>query len=267
MVALTWHHHSHQVQEIRLDYTDCVSSASDYNDGDGFESMPTDKVRTAFKSDKSVNARWARETDVEVRLNDTGHEVETDRCYLRFYLPDTMQPPVLFYYYMTNFYQNHRRYVDSFDASQLKGNARSYNDIKDSKCDPLRTDEDAKKPYYPCGLIANSLFNDTFSNPVRLDGNVTYEMTKDGIAWNSDRDLYGETDYAPDDVLPPPNWRDRYPNGRYTDDNPPPNLKDWEAFHVWMRTAGLPTFSKLYQRNNDDAMEEGEYQIIIEDCE
>lgn len=259
---------SSQVQEIRLDYTDCVHDASDYNDGDGFESMPSDKVHTAFKSDKSVNARWARETDVEVTLNDTGHEVETDRCYLRFFLPDTMEPPVLFYYYMTNFYQNHRRYVDSFDAEQLKGKDRSFQQIKDSKCDPLRVDEDSKKPYYPCGLIANSLFNDTFSTPRKLSDNSTYEMTTDGIAWSSDRELYGETDYSPDDVMPPPNWQDRYPNGRYSDDDDklkPPNLKEWEAFHVWMRTAGLPTFSKLYQRNDDDAMEEGEYEIVIED--
>lgn len=32
---------------------------------------------------------------------------------------------------------------------------------------------------------------------------------------------------------------------------------------VWMRTAGLPTFSKLYQRNDDKAMIAGRYQIEI----
>jgi hypothetical protein len=89
-------------------------------------------------------------------------------------------------------------------------------------------------------------------------------MTSKGIAWDSDRALYGETKYKPDEALPPPNWRKRYPDG-YTDDNPPPNLKDWEHLHVWMRTAGLPTFSKLYQRNNTAAMKEGEYEIIIDD--
>jgi hypothetical protein len=36
---------------------------------------------------------------------------------------------------------------------------------------------------------------------------------------------------------------------------------------VWMRTAGLPTFSKLYQRNDTVAMTSGTYEIIINDSE
>jgi hypothetical protein len=40
-----------------------------------------------------------------------------------------------------------------------------------------------------------------------------------------------------------------------------------EAFQVWMRTAGLPTFSKLALRNDKDIMREGIYEIRIEDSE
>lgn len=250
-----------------------MTDAPDYNDGDNFSSMPSKLVHTAFKSNnKSIDARWAVEREVETTLADTGANVTTDRCYLRFYIPENMGPPVLFYYYMTNFYQNHRRYVDSFNADQLKGDAKTYSQVDGSSCDPLEVDKDKGKPYFPCGLIANSMFNDTFSSPVLRnppggEGNETetYEMTQKGIAWDSDRELYGETKYRPQDAVPPPNWAERYPDD-YTDEMPPPNLKDWEAFHVWMRTAGLPTFSKLYQRNDTTALQEGEYEIEIEDC-
>lgn len=33
-----------------------------------------------------------------------------------------------------------------------------------------------------------------------------------------------------------------------------------------MRTAGLPTFSKLYQRNDTRPMQAGTYVVTIDDC-
>lgn len=267
---------SAEVKELKLDYTHCHDKAPEYTNDDnhGFEGMPSDKVHATFKNkDKAIDAQWAWEKDVNVTL-ENGFEVESDLCHLKFTTPEGMGPPVLFYYHLTNFYQNHRRYVDSFDTDQLKGKARSYGQIKGSDCDPLYGDKGEELPYYPCGLIANSMFNDTFSSPIEQNpsgaGNdepSVYQMNNStNIAWDSDRDLYGDkTDYGPDDCLPPPNWIERYPDGRYTEEYPPPSLKDWEAFHVWMRTAGLPTFSKLYQRNDSTAMEEGTYEIVIQD--
>ena len=192
-------------------------------------------------------------------------------CRVQFNIPDTLKPPVLLYYQLSNFYQNHRRYVKSFDQDQLKGTARSQKSINGSDCDPLKTDPETGKPYYPCGLIANSLFNDTFHSPVLLNtqGNSnaqsTYQMTDNGIAWSSDKDLYGTTQYKLDEVVPPPNWRETMPE--YSDNFPFPKLHEDEAFQVWMRTAGLPTFSKLALRNDDDVMESGRYVIEIYDCE
>ncbi|PHH70117.1 hypothetical protein CDD82_7334 [Ophiocordyceps australis] len=262
---------SSRVQEISLDYTHCRDEAPLLNQG--FGPMPKDKVHTAFKtSNGSIDAQWAVEKDFQVTFA-PGVDVNTDRCHLQFNIPEGMGPPVLFYYKLTNFYQNHRRYVDSFDSQQLKGDARSYSDIHSSKCTPLYGDDNngEKKPYYPCGLIANSMFNDSFTQPVLLNppgarGNETrpYDMFVNGIAWNSDKALYGPTKYQLDEILPPPNWRERYPQN-YTESNPPPNIKEWEAFQVWMRTAGLPSFSKLYQRNDKEAMEKGRYEIIVED--
>ncbi|CAM1500656.1 Fc.00g098180.m01.CDS01 [Cosmosporella sp. VM-42] len=267
---------SAQVQEIRLDYTHCSENAPILNttvSGSNFTDMPGDAINKAFKSsNSSTNAQWAREEDATIK-SISGANVTGSRCHLQFDIPESMGPPVLFYYHLTNFYQNHRRYVLSFDNDQLKGSARSYGDIKSSDCTPLEGEKNVSKPYYPCGLIANSMFNDTFTSPVLLNPpnaksneTWTYHMNNNSdIAWGSDKELYGETKYKPDEVLPPPNWMDRYPGNKYSEDYPPPNLKEWEAFQVWMRTAGLPTFSKLYQRNNTEAMQKGRYEIIVDD--
>ncbi|KAG5989864.1 hypothetical protein E4U52_005160 [Claviceps spartinae] len=261
---------SSQVQEIKLDYTRCLQDGGDFTNSE-FVPMPGNAVQTAFKNNNgSVNAKWAAEKNVNITLYN-GVETTGDRCYLQFTTPERMGAPVLLYYHLTNFYQNHRRYAESCDLSQLRGDARSYGDITGSKCTPLYgADSDGtNKPYYPCGLIANSMFNDSIGDPMWLSAPGSkdpkpYNMTKKGIAWDSDKDLYGKTSYKPSDILPPPNWAKAYPEN-YTEQNPPPNIREWEAFQVWMRTAGLPTFSKLYKRNDDTPMDAGTYQIAIDD--
>lgn len=139
-------------------------------------------------------------------------------------------------------------------------------------CDPLQLDSNGKA-YYPCGLIANSIFNDSIGEPLMLNppgnagGTKAYDMTTTGIGWSSDGTLYKKTKYTNDQVVPPPNWRERYPNGTYSDEFPIPNIHEDEGFWNWMRTAGLPTFSKLARKNTDDALQRATYQIRILDCE
>ncbi|OLN85939.1 Meiotically up-regulated gene 89 protein [Colletotrichum chlorophyti] len=248
---------SAKVQEIRIDYTHCATEATDT-----LSTMDPKYISTAFKSNEQTkNAEWAV-TNITVR--DGPIRYQAKQCRIQFRIPDKMGPPVLFYYHLTNFYQNHRRYVASFYDKQLKGNAESASNVNSSACEPLEWDSEARKPYYPCGLIANSMFNDTFTSPRWMQEDILYKMENNtNIAWASDADLYGKTNYKPGDVMPPPNWRVRYPN--YTDDHPPPNIAEWQAFQVWMRTAGLPTFSKLYQRNDNDEMKPGTYEVNITD--
>ena len=203
---------------------------------------------------------------------DSGVVRDTSVCILSIDIPNDIQPPVLFYYRLTNFYQNHRRYVKSVDVQQLKGDFRSAGDLSSGDCDPLDVAPNGK-PYYPCGLIANSMFNDTFGNltldnAVRDDaGNeiTSYNMTVQGTSWSHEGDLYGETKYKPDQVVPPPNWQEQYPDGQYNSNASLPNLHTWEQFQVWMRTAGLPTFSKLYQRNDKEVLRAGTYRLLIWD--
>ena len=236
--------------------------------------MPKGSSHSSFKYNSprpctrtAPGPEW-RQSTIQKQYGVGTEPVDTQLCSIQFNIPDNLDPPVLFYYRLTNFYQNHRRYVKSLDTDQLKGQAKPASSIRGGSCDPLRLGPD-DKPYYPCGLIANSLFNDTFRNPVALNpkgvttGNMTYNMTNKGIAWSSDADLYGRTKYRNDEIAVPPNWYLRYQNG-YSDENPPPALHEDEAFQVWMRTAGLPAFSKLAMRNDKEQMQCSRYQLDIE---
>ena len=259
-----------QVQELVLDYSKCATDAPRGDDASVFAEMPANKVSMSFRASNNSHVnrpRWKSNTTEVLYAKPTNTSV----CSLEFTIPQNIGPPVLLYYRLTNFYQNHRRYVKSYDQSQLKGRFVSNGSIASSACNPLELNATGYA-YYPCGLIANSLFNDTFTSPVQLNvpaenvDNRTYEMSQRGIAWDSDRSLYGKTEYKWYEVAPPPNWQRRFPDG-YTDDQPPPALEDDESFMVWMRTAGLPTFSKLALRNDDDVMVAGRYRIDIRDGE
>lgn len=155
--------------------------------------------------------------------------------------------------------------MQSLDTAQMSGTAVDNATIAGGTCDPLTTEAASGKAYYPCGLIANSIFNDTIGSPYLLNGDgddpEIYNMTNTGIAWPSDKKLYKTTKYEYWQVVPPPNWRVKYPN--YTADNFY-QMGDDEAFMVWMRTAGLPTFSKLARRNDTTAMGRGSYQLDIQ---
>jgi len=79
------------------------------------------------------------------------------QCVIQFDVPADLEPSVLLYYKLTNFYQNHRRYVNSLDANQLKGKHRTAGDLEKGGCKPVAVE--GERVIYPCGLIANSLFN------------------------------------------------------------------------------------------------------------
>jgi hypothetical protein len=260
-----------------FDYTDCSTEAplASATDGSGGP-VPAGTVHWNFQSSHTdTTAEWQRTPNATYTYSNGVTTTTSTLCTIFFEIPEEMKPPVLFYYRLTNFYQNHRRYVKSFDSDQLKGVAVSGSTINSSSCDPLTYDPVTFLPYYPCGLIANSVFNDTFSSPVLQNTagtgaeSATYTMTNNsGISWDSDKALYGKTSYTDysKTISPPPNWAARFPGG-YSDAHPPPDLSQDEGFQVWMRTAGLPTFSKLAQRNDTLAMATGHYRVDIYDSE
>lgn len=72
-------------------------------------------------------------------------------CELNYFIE---QGKVYMYYGLTNFYQNHRRYVRSRDDNQLLGRL---NPNPSSDCQPFAFNN--TEPIAPCGAIANSLFS------------------------------------------------------------------------------------------------------------
>lgn len=110
-----------------------------------------------------------------------------ENCTLQFTVPKDMTPPVLVYYQLENFNQNHRRYFMSRDDSQLAGQVGNQ----------AKTDADACKPINqlgnitvnPCGVIANTFFNDIFrliDNGAVDENGQSLVLNEDGIAWGSD---------------------------------------------------------------------------------
>ena len=75
-----------------------------------------------------------------------------------------MEGPVYVYYVLTDFHQNHKRYVRSVDFDQLHGKTSN----PSSPCDPQSRLQAPGAPnegkINPCGLQAWSFFNDTISN-------------------------------------------------------------------------------------------------------
>jgi hypothetical protein len=222
-------------------------------------------------------------------------------CEVTFTLDEDFQRDVFIYYGLTNFYQNHRRYVRSRDDSQLYGSRSLSKD-----CAPYadRIVDGKSVPIAPCGAIANSMFNDTFflyeasssssrptstkpdvstgtdSNPITTepvgfaDNDRLVAVFRTGIAWATDKNSKFRNppgDSLKDafkDYTQPPNWRVPVYELDTTDANNNGYLN--EAFIVWMRTAALPTFRKLYGRIDHSSspqfhhsLPRGSYKMVV----
>lgn len=162
-------------------------------------------------------------------------------CTVNMTVTEEMRSPLFFYYGLSGFYQNNRRYLKSRSDEQLQGTPSST-----INCEPISSNS-AGVAIYPCGLIANSYFNDTFSAKLCVGNScgawsaVNNTWVKEGIAW-------------PTDVEKKFVWKNASQNGA-TDVSVSgfvfPRIDD-EDFIVWMRTAGLPYFRKLYRRIKAD---------------
>ena len=176
-----------------------------------------------------------------------------------------MEQPIMVYYQLNNFYQNHRRYVKSKSDDQLNGKYLTLTQIKNSDdCSPVETNEqmDKTKSYdgttldpkgvaTPCGLIAKSFFNDTYE--IRgPDSNDKVYIDESDIAWEADKKLKYKNVENPDNTNDANFWQ----KVQWID------MKD-EHFIVWMRPAGLPDFRKLWGRIRTN-LKPGTYSINIQ---
>lgn len=141
------------------------------------------------QSDKIVELTTVYDsTDPKQQLCGIGLNYNANRnCTIQFTVPATMKPPVLVYYGLTNFHQNHRAYHVSRDDYQLTGQVGSQLKTSADACQPIN--KLGNITINPCGLIANTFFNDkiTLSDTGAVDDEGSpLTMIEEGIAWSTD---------------------------------------------------------------------------------
>eukprot|EP00210_Caulerpa_lentillifera_P005761 g5508.t1 len=190
--------------------------------------------------------------DINQRMKDSGGK----QCELNLTVPATLKPPIYVYYELTDYFQNHRRYVKSRNDRQLAG--KSGGNMEDCKpkaeLDEPINGSDSSRVINPCGLTAWSYFNDTFSIQ-GLDGIDVY-LDENDIAWKTDVE-YKFGNYSPVNFNPEGSYKG---GGRIEG-----NVVDDEHFIVWMRTASLSSsFRKLYGVIHHELEENARLSLTIE---
>ena len=106
-------------------------------------------------------------------------------CNISFSIDTDWEGNIFMFYALTNFYQNHRRYLRSYDEQQLLGEIQpeKWGNVNKSCGNPYVTCNESDRtccngasgdgkcdhmlknntPYFPCGAIANSMFSDVIS--------------------------------------------------------------------------------------------------------
>jgi len=135
------------------------------------------------------------------------------------------------------FFQNHPSYLESFSFSELRG---QISEQPGTHCKRGALTDSSGIRLFPCGLQANSLFNDTFSlwdnetgDPLHLD--------RSGVAWESDLRRFDN----------PPGYPDQPQNLSWLFQRFPtviPKLAGTrtDALAVWLRPAATPRVQKPY---------------------
>ena len=171
-------------------------------------------------------------------------------CNKQLTLENDIDSPVFVYYQLNGFFQNSRRYVKSKETDQLTGDDISVHD----ECEPAEKNKemgfspsqtaldgsalDPEAYAVPCGLMAKTFFNDTFSFSI---GSTDLKVDETNIAFDKDKKLYDEN---------------------------PDRSKQWmdmtnEHFLVWMRPSGLPNPKKLWGRIDRDLKQGEKIDIAI----
>lgn len=240
-----------------------------------------DSIQNNVVEEKITYDEWKPDYDKNNTVCGIGNEFKADTtCPVNFTAPRDMNPPILIHYQLTNFHQNHRSYYRSKDPYQLLGQVGNQDPIAAIDCEPLNKLGDTT--INPCGLIANTFFNDYFELETNLSGTDIYDeplkMIETGIAWQSDIEYmfaqpdgfeYSECpknqtdeDCCKDKHSEPCPYKDKDGNRYrffYPEDDTTQYLYETypdvispiegvlnEHFIVWMRIATQPTFRKLY---------------------
>lgn len=220
---------SNKVTELSWDYTDCV--------------------------DPSQTQSCARLLENNAfNYTNTAANISRCTCTIIANIKGFSKSKPFLFYAMDNYNQNHRQYVKSRWEPQL----RSSTIAGGPECDPLL--KKGSLYYAPCGLVANSFFNDTIQMFLYTNSAVGTPVTLSGkgISWASDRgakfknpttgDLCSFPEWSDTKIIQPPNWPVRACEvgtelpGKYNPWSPKYKSSglgyENEDFIVWMRLAG-----------------------------
>jgi len=224
---------SNGVNEVSYDYTDCTNAAGKL-------------CHEIIDKDPMADCQCV----VDLPAEDFGDEDWDGNTFI--------------YYALTDFYQNHRRYVKSRDDQQLLGKMDT--EVAPD-CAPFdKPENDSSKFYAPCGAIANSLFSDQIVLEYKTAGEDNnkfrpVQVSRKNIAWDSDKGNKFKNPELKDGktlqqvfeeagAVKPRDWRLNIWELDPTD--PDNNGFMNEDLIVWMRAAALPNFRKLYRRIDHD---------------
>jgi hypothetical protein len=146
------------------------------------------------------------------------------------------------YYQLTGFYQNNFLFGSSKNWPQLEGERPSPSDM--DKCQPKLYHGDAVLA--PCGALAASIFNDTFTFDATFPG-----LTADGITLPTFARFFrpANPEYGPSSQWLP----ELFPRGQ-TD----------ERFINWMHLSALSSLRKLWARTDGKVtLAKGDYDVSI----
>lgn len=184
-----------------------------------------------------------RVVEVTKRYDDDCKESKQN-CKITINIDKKIPEPVYVYYKLENFYQNHRLYVRSRSYAQLRNGKPT--DTELNLCSPAKYNKDFKGYYkptdskelkdddvaVPCGMVARSVFNDTYS----ISG---YDIEFDDLVYESDKNIWINGDES----------------------------KQWhkinDALRIWMKISPFSTFRKLYGVVKSD-IKKGKLELEID---
>ncbi|XP_034142636.1 transmembrane protein 30C isoform X1 [Esox lucius] len=198
-------------------------------------------------------------------------------CTVGFRIHDAFKGDVFFYYGLINFHQNLRQYMDSRDDGQMTGR-KAHLKNPSPYCKPFVADQNGL-PIAPCGAVANSIFNDSFTLFYTGEGSpkVQVPLFRKGIAWYTDKNVKFRNPQVDnktqtlaqvfEGTTRPLFWQKPV----YDLDPRDPNNNGFinEDLIVWMREAAFPNFKKLYgvldrtRKPFKEGLPSGNYSIQI----
>ena len=189
--------------------------------------------------------------EFKFRYDELCYDYMNENHTISFTVPEKMKRPIMIYYQLNDFRQNHRFYMDNKSSKQLKGEEVSKEDLeKSGECEGAITNSQMGINFlgqeddvaFPCGLIAKSFFSDRFLE-WKISGKEV-NITTENIAYKKDIDDFSKVAFDEEK-----HWQ---------------NIND-EHFMIWSRINPFENPKKLYGKIENNDIEKGSnIEITVE---